>query len=150
MMSSKTYHAKPEEITRQWVVIDADGQTLGRIATRVATLLRGKHKPLFTPSTDCGDAVIVINAEKVVVSGRKADQKEYIHHTGTLGGLKRISYKEQMEKHPERIVEAAVWGMIPHNRQGREQITRLRVYTGPEHPHAAQQPVADTMMEVAS
>jgi large subunit ribosomal protein L13 len=149
-MTTKTYSAKPEDITRQWIVLDAEGQTLGRLATRVATLLRGKHKPMFTPNMDCGDNVIIINAEKVVVTGNKASQKEYIHHTGTLGGLKRISYQRQMEQHPERILEAAIWGMLPHNRLGRKQITRLHVYTGAEHPHAAQQPVADSMtMEVA-
>ncbi len=138
----KTYTAKPEDITRQWYVVDAEGQTLGRLATRIATLLRGKHKPLFTPSMDCGDFIIVLNAEKVVLSGRKETQKTYYHHTGYIGNLKSITVEKQRQKDATKLVEKAVWGMIPHNRQGREQITRLKVYLGSEHPHTAQQPQA--------
>lgn len=149
-MAIKTYTAKPEDITRQWVLIDAEGMTLGRLSARVATLLRGKHKPMYTPSMDCGDFVLIINAEKIQVSGKKAWQKEYIHHTGTLGHLKRIKYRHQMEKDPTKILEHAIWGMLPHTRQGRKQITRLHVYAGAQHPHAAQQPIADNLtMEVA-
>ncbi len=138
----KTYTAKPEDITRQWYIVDAEGQTLGRLATRIATLIRGKHKPLFTPNMDCGDFIIVLNAEKVVLSGRKEAQKTYYHHTGYIGNLKKITVEKQRIKDATKIIEKAVWGMIPHNRQGREQITRLKVYNGAEHPHTAQQPQA--------
>lgn len=136
----KTYTAKPEDITHDWYIVDAKGQTLGRLATRIATLIRGKHKPTFTPHMDCGDFVIVVNAEHVVLSGNKEEQKEYIHHTGYIGGLKRITVEKQRQKDATKIIENAVWGMISHNRLGRQLINRLKVYTGAEHPHAAQQP----------
>ena len=120
----KTFTAKPEDITRQWYVIDAEGLTLGRLATITATLLRGKHKPIYTPSIDTGDFVIVINAEKVAVTGKKAEKKEYIHHTGWPGGFRSIRYNKLMAEHPTRIIEKAVRGMIPHTRLGRAQYTK--------------------------
>ncbi|MGE5706719.1 MAG: 50S ribosomal protein L13 [Bacteroidota bacterium] len=137
----KTYTAKPEDITRQWYVIDAEGLTLGRLATIAAGLLRGKHKPIYTPSMDTGDFVIVVNADKVAVTGKKAEQKEYIHHTGWPGGFRSVKYNKVMAEHPTRIIEHAVRGMLPHNRLGRAQYTKLKVYTGPDHPHTAQKPV---------
>src|SRR5690554_450995 len=135
-----TYLAKAGQVDRQWLLIDAQGQTLGRLASEIATLLRGKHKPTFTPNVDTGDHVIVINADKVVVTGNKAQQKLYYHHTGYAGGLKSISYERLMEKKPEQIIYLAVKGMLPHNRLGRAMIKKLRVYAGAEHDHAAQQP----------
>jgi large subunit ribosomal protein L13 len=136
----KTFSAKPQEVQRKWRLIDAEGQVLGRLATAIADILRGKDKPIFTPHVDAGDFVVVINAEKVVVTGRKAQQKEYQRYSGYPGGLRRIPYKRMLETHPERIIEHAVRGMIPHNRLGREIITKLKVYAGPEHPHGAQKP----------
>jgi len=138
----KTFSAKPEDITRTWWEIDADGMTLGRLSTVVADLLRGKTKPQFTPHIDSGDFVVVINAEKIKVTGKKFTDKKYYHHTGYLGHLKVATFRELQEKHPTRVIEKAVWGMLPHNRLGRQQITKLKVYTGAEHPHAAQKPVA--------
>lgn len=135
-----TYMAKPEQVQRQWFVIDAEGQTLGRLATEIATILRGKHKPTFTPNVDTGDHVIVINAGKVVVTGNKAQQKLYYRHTGYTGGLKAISFEELMQKKPDQAVYRAVKGMLPHNRLGRAMIKKLRVYAGDQHEHAAQQP----------
>jgi large subunit ribosomal protein L13 len=145
----KTFTAKPEDITRQWYVIDAEGLTLGRLATIAATLLRGKHKPIYTPSIDTGDFVIVVNADKVAVSGKKAEQKEYIHHTGWPGGFRSIRYNKLMAEHPTRIIEKAVRGMIPHTRLGRAQYTKLKVYAGAEHPHQAQQPITFDAREEA-
>jgi len=136
----KTFSARPKDIERKWYLIDAEGQVLGRMATRIADLLRGKNKPIYTPHMDTGDFVVVINAEKVVVTGRKAEQKEYQRYSGYPGGLKRISYQRMLEKFPERIIEHAVRGMIPHNRLGRVMIKKLKVYAGPDHPHGAQQP----------
>jgi len=136
----KTFSAKPQEVQRKWRLIDAEGQVLGRLATAIADILRGKDKPVFTPHVDTGDFVVVINAEKVVVTGRKAQQKEYQRYSGYPGGLRRIPYKRMLQTHPERIIEHAVKGMIPHNRLGREIITKLKVYAGPEHPHSAQKP----------
>jgi large subunit ribosomal protein L13 len=135
-----TYMAKPAEVTRQWYVIDAAGQPLGRVATLAATLLRGKHKPIYTPHIDTGDYVIVINAERVMLTGRKWDQKYYIHHTGYPGGLKREVYRQLIKRKPEFVVEKAIRGMLPHNRLGRAMFKKLKVYRGPEHPHAAQKP----------
>lgn len=138
----KTYIAKPEDITRQWYVIDAEGQTLGRLATVVADLLRGKGKPLFTPNVDCGDFVIVINADKVKVTGKKTTDKKYIHHTGWPGGYRETTFEKLIKAHPERVIEHAVRGMLPHSRLGRAIYGKLKVYAGDKHPHAAQQPQA--------
>jgi large subunit ribosomal protein L13 len=136
----KTSSAKPHEIERKWFVIDAQGQTLGRLATRVATVLRGKHKPIYTPHIDCGDYVIVVNAEKINVTGQKLDQKLYYRHSGYPGGLKQVTLRRQLQTHPERVIEAAVRGMLPKNRLGRKMFKKLKVYDGPDHPHQAQQP----------
>jgi large subunit ribosomal protein L13 len=134
----KTYALKASEIKKDWHVVDAEGQPLGRLATQVATLLRGKHKPTFSPHLDMGDFVIVTNASKVKLTGQKTTQKYYRHHTGYLGGLKEIRLDEQLARHPDRVIRAAVWGMIPKGRLGRKQIKHLKVYHGPEHPHEAQ------------
>ncbi len=136
----KTISAKEAEIQRDWYVIDAQGQTLGRLATRTATILRGKHKPLYTPHVDCGDYVIIINAEKVHATGQKMSQKKYYRHSGYPGGIKEISLRDQLQKFPERVLEAAVRGMLPKNRLGRRMFKKLKVYPGPNHPHEAQQP----------
>ena len=136
----KTYSAKPPEVERKWYVIDAEGKTLGRLATVCANLLRGKTKPNYTPNVDTGDFVIVINADKIQVSGKKETDKIYYHHTGFPGGLKSISFKDLMEKDPTKAIEKAVKGMLPHNTLGAEQFTKLKVYAGAEHPHAAQKP----------
>ena len=137
----KTYSAKPLEVERKWYVIDADGETLGRLAVRIANILRGKNKPEYTPNVDTGDFVIVINAEKVKVTGKKETDKIYLHHTGYPGVLKSASFKELMEKDPRIVIEHAVRGMLQHNTLGAEQFNKLKVYVGPEHPHAAQKPV---------
>ncbi len=137
----KTYITKPAEVERQWVVVDAQGQTLGRLATRVASILRGKHKPGFSPSVDCGDYVIVINADKIHVTGRRMDQKMYYRHSGYPGGLSEISLRDQLQQFPTRPIEAAVRGMLPKNKLGRKVFKKLKVYAGEEHPHQAQQPV---------
>lgn len=136
----KTYVTKPAEIERNWYVVDAEGQTLGRLATRIATILRGKHKPIYSPSVDCGDYVIVINAEKIQVTGRRLDQKIYYRHSGYPGGLKEIPLRRQLERHPTRVIEAAVRGMLPKNKLGRKMFKKLKAYAGPDHPHQAQQP----------
>lgn len=136
----KTYAQKASEVQRDWVLVDASGYTLGRLATQIATLLRGKHKPTFTPYLDGGDFVVVVNAEKVVVTGRKADQKMYYRHSGYPGGFKAIPYRRMLAEHPERILRFAVKGMLPKTRLGRQQIKKLKVYAGPSHPHAAQRP----------
>ena len=140
-MANKTYSAKPLEVERKWYVIDAEGEILGRLATRVANILRGKNKPEYTPNVDTGDFVIVINAENVVVSGNKETDKIYYHHTGFPGGLKSASVKEVREKDATKLIEKAVKGMLQHNTLGAEQFNKLKVYCGPEHPHAAQKPV---------
>jgi large subunit ribosomal protein L13 len=136
----RTFTAKTEEIRREWYVIDAEGQTLGRLASKIAPIIKGKHKPIYTPHLDCGDFVIVINAEKVRVTGRKLDQKFYHRHSGYPGGLSSISLRDQLAKHPERVLEAAVRGMLPKNKLGRQMIKKLKVYAGDSHPHQAQQP----------
>jgi len=136
----KTYSAKPQEVERKWYVVDAQGKTLGRLATQVASILRGKHKPIYTPHVDCGDYVIIINAEKVFTTGRKLDQKKYYRHSGYPGGLREITLKDQLRKFPERVIELAVKGMLPKNRLGRAMYKKLKVYKGENHPHAAQQP----------
>ena len=137
-----TYSPKPGEITRDWVVIDAEDVVLGRLASTAATLLRGKHKPTFAPHVDGGDFVVVINADKIALTGKKHTNKKAYHHTGTPGGLRETSYGELLEKNPRKAVERAVWGMLPKNRLGRQLIKKLKVYAGPEHPHGAQQPKA--------
>lgn len=136
----KTYHQKASEVQRDWLLVDANGQVLGRLATQIATLLRGKHKPTYTPSIDGGDFVIVVNAEKIRILGRKSDQKVYYRHTGYPGGIKATPYKMMLSKHPDRILRIAVKGMLPKGRMGRHLMTKLRIYAGPTHPHAAQQP----------
>jgi large subunit ribosomal protein L13 len=136
----KTYYPKPSELQHEWFVIDADGQNLGRLSTRIAKLLTGKDKPIFTPGVHTGDFVIVVNAEKVAVTGKRLDQKIYYRHSLYPGGLKKITLREQLDRHPERVLRAAVRGMLPKNRLGREQLSHLHVYAGPDHPHAAQRP----------
>jgi large subunit ribosomal protein L13 len=136
----RTFTSKKEEIKRDWYVVDAEGETLGRLASRIAPILRGKHKPTFTPHLDCGDFVIVINADKVRVTGRKMDQKFYYRHSGYPGGIRRISLRDQLDRYPERVIQSAVRGMLPKNKLGRRMIKKLKVYAGDEHPHQAQQP----------
>ena len=136
----KTYTAKAEDVERKWFVIDAQGRVLGRLASYVASRLRGKHKPTYTPHVDTGDHVIVVNADKVVLTGRKWDVKMYYRHSGYVGGLKSISAKRLFEKRPPDLVFHAVRGMLPKNRLGRKMLKKLKVYAGPEHPHVAQQP----------
>jgi large subunit ribosomal protein L13 len=136
----RTYTAKPGEFEREWYVVDATGKTLGRLASQVATILRGKHKPIYTPHVDCGDFVIIVNADKIRVTGRKLDQKIYYRHSGYPGGLKQITLREQLAKRPDRVVEHAVRGMLPKNRLGRKMFKKLKVYAAPTHPHQAQQP----------
>ncbi|HEY9484882.1 MAG TPA: 50S ribosomal protein L13 [Micromonosporaceae bacterium] len=144
----RTYSPKSGEIERQWHVIDASDVVLGRLATHAATLLRGKHKPTFAPHVDTGDFVIVINASKVALTGNKRQNKVAYHHSGFPGGLRATGYQELLDKHPEKAVELAVKGMLPHNRLGRQQIGKLKVYPGAEHPHAAQQPVPFEIKQV--
>lgn len=138
----RTYSATASDAdqSRQWFVVDATGLTLGRLATQIATVLKGKHKAIYTPSLDCGDFVVVVNADKVRVTGRKLEQKFYYRYSGYPGGLSEISLRDQLAKHPERVLEFAVKGMLPHNKLGRQLIKKLKVYAGPEHPHQAQQP----------
>jgi large subunit ribosomal protein L13 len=148
-MTVRTYSPKANDITRQWHVIDASDVVLGRLASQVAVLLRGKHKPIFAPHVDTGDFVIVINADKVALSGNKLEQKRAYRHSGYPGGLRSISYGELMEKRPERIVEKAVRGMLPKNSLGRQTLRKLKVYAGPDHPHSAQQPVPFEITQVS-
>ena len=136
----KSYTAKPADIERKWYVVDAEGKTLGRLATEVATVLRGKHKPTFTPHMDCGDYVIVVNAEKVDVTGKKRKEKIYKRHTGYPGGLREITFEKLIDKKPEEIVRHAVKGMMPKGKLGRQMYKKLKVYAGPEHNHTAQKP----------
>ena len=136
----KSYMASAANVERKWYVIDAEGATLGRLATTVASVLRGKNKPVFTPYVDCGDYVIVINAAKVAVTGRKLDQKVYYHHSDYVGGMKSLTLREMLEKKPELVIEKAVKGMLPKGPLGSEMITKLHVYAGPDHKHAAQKP----------
>ena len=145
----RTYTPKPEEITRTWHVIDATDVVLGRLASQAAVLLRGKHKTTFAPHVDTGDFVIVINAEKVALTGAKKQQKMDYRHSGYPGGLRATSYTELLESNPRRAVEKAVKGMLPHNKLGRQQIKKLKVYAGPEHPHAAQSPQPFQIIQVA-
>jgi large subunit ribosomal protein L13 len=132
--------ARPLEVERKWYVIDAEGKTLGRLASEIARILRGKNKPQYTPHVDVGDFVVVVNAEKVIVTGRKAEQKIYRRHSGYPGGMKETSYGQMMERRPEEIVRKAVYGMMPRTRLARQQMRKLKIYTGPEHPHSAQNP----------
>ncbi|MDD6650779.1 MAG: 50S ribosomal protein L13 [Eggerthellales bacterium] len=136
----KTYYAKPNEVEREWLLIDAEDQVLGRLAAQVARILKGKHKPQYTPHVDTGDFVVIINADKIRVTGVKATDKIYYHHSGYVGGLKSETFEEAMKKHPERVIEHAVKGMLPKNTLGRAMGKKMKVYAGPEHPHAAQQP----------
>lgn len=137
----KTYSAKPLEVERKWYVIDAEGKTLGRLAALAANMLRGKHKPQYTPHVDTGDFIVVINAEKVVITGKKETDKMYYSHTGYPGGLKVTSFKDLVAKNPCAAIEKAVKGMLPHNTLGQEQFNKLKVYAGPNHPHQAQNPI---------
>lgn len=136
----KTYYPKPGEVTHEWYVVDAAGQNLGRLSTQVARLLLGKRKPQFTPGVDVGDFVIVVNAEKIAVTGKKLDDKYYYRYSGYPGGMKQISLRDQLVRFPERVIRSAVWGMLPHNRYGRKLMKKLKIYAGPDHPHAAQKP----------
>ena len=136
----KTFMANPAKIDRKWYVVDATDMTLGRLASEVAKVLRGKNKPIFTPHIDCGDNVIVINAEKIKVTGKKMDQKVYYHHSDYVGGLKEATLREKLEKKPEQVIELAVKGMLPKGPLGRQMYTKLHVYAGPEHKHEAQKP----------
>ena len=141
----KTYSATPKDIDRRWYIVDAEGMVLGRLASEVAKIIRGKHKPMYTPHMDTGDFVIVINAEKVVLTGTKPEKKKYFHHTMYPGGGSWTKLEVLLAKHPERIIEKAVKGMVPRNRLGRAMVKKLKVYAGPQHPHVAQQPVAWTV-----
>src|ERR687895_2115801 len=136
----KTYSAKAPEIQQQWYVVDAEGQTLGRLATRIADTLRGKRKPQFTHHVDTGDYVIVVNAEKIAVTGQKLDQKRYSRHSGYPGGLRSRTLREELDRQPAEVLRKAVKGMLPRNRLARQQLTKLKIYAGPEHPHTAQAP----------
>jgi large subunit ribosomal protein L13 len=136
----RTYNAKPGEVERRWYVVDADGQTLGRLATRIADTLRGKGKAQYTPHVDTGDFVVVVNAEKVVVTGNKLDQKRYYRHSGYPGGLRSRTLREQLDRRPTEVIRKAVKGMLPKNRLARKQLNKLKIYAGPEHPHEAQAP----------
>ncbi len=136
----KTWNAKPGEVDRRWYVVDAEGQTLGRLATRIANTLRGKHKAQYTPHVDTGDFVVVVNAEKIAVTGKKLDEKLYHRHSGYPGGLRTRTLREQLDRRPTEVLRKAVKGMLPRNRLSRAQLTKLKIYAGPEHPHEAQDP----------
>ena len=137
----KTYYPKPEDLESQWLLVDADGQTLGRMASRISAILLGKGKPTVTPGVDTGDFVIVVNASKIHVTGDRLDQKMYYRHSGYPGGLRVIPLREQLKRAPEKVIRSAVWGMLPHNRYGRRLLKKMRVYSGPDHPHRPQKPV---------
>ena len=141
----RTFTAKTAEIKRQWYVVDAQGQTLGRLASKIAPILKGKHKPTYTPHLDCGDYVVVLNVDKVRVTGRKLDQKIYYRHSEYPGGLKSINLRDQLAQHPDRVLMAAIKGMLPKNRLGRQMIKKLKLYAGEAHPHQAQQPKSLTL-----
>jgi large subunit ribosomal protein L13 len=140
MTVQKTYIPKEKEISQEWFLVDANDQNLGRLATKIASVILGKHKPNFTPGVDTGDFVVVVNAERIRVTGNKMDDKLYYRHSQYPGGFKKITLRDQLAKHPERVIRRAVWGMLPHNKRGRPLIKKLKVYAGPEHPHAAQGP----------
>jgi large subunit ribosomal protein L13 len=137
---AKTYVPKAGDITPEWVLVDANDQNLGRLSTQIASILLGKHKPTFTPGMDTGDYVVVVNCERVRVTGNKLEEKMYYRHTGYPGGLKAISLRDQLARRPERVIRSAVWGMLPHNKLGRKLMKKLKIYAGPEHPHEAQGP----------
>ncbi|MGH2932548.1 MAG: 50S ribosomal protein L13 [Gaiellaceae bacterium] len=139
---TKTYNAKPGEIERLWYVVDAEGKTLGRLATQIADTLRGKRKPQYTPHVDTGDFVVVVNAEKIHVTGKKLDEKMYYRHSGYPGGLRKRTLREELERRPTEVLRKAVRGMLPRTRLGRAQLTKLKIYAGPDHPHDAQEPKA--------
>ena len=145
----RTYSPKAGDANAKWHLVDADGIVLGRLASQVATLLRGKHKPTFAPNFDNGDFVVVINAEKVVLTGNKWTEKTAYHHSGYPGGLKATSYQDLRDNHPEKIIEKAVKGMMPHNRLSKQQLTKLKVYAGPEHPHQGQNPEVFELTQIA-
>lgn len=134
----KTFNTKPADIEREWYVVNAEGKTLGRLAAGIARVLKGKHKVIYTPHLDTGDFVIVVNAAKIHVTGKKLDDKFYYHHSGYPGGMKKTALRDQLEKHPDRVIKAAVWGMLPHGRLGRQMFKKLKVYGRADHPHAAQ------------
>jgi len=136
----KTYFPKAKDLTQDWYLVDANGQNLGRLASRIAQVLLGKNEPTFTPGVDPDNFVIVVNAERITVTGNKMETKHYYRHSQYPGGLKAVSLKDQLQKHPDRVIRAAVWGMLPHNKLGRQLIKKLKVYAGPDHPHQAQQP----------
>jgi large subunit ribosomal protein L13 len=140
IFKSRTYTAKPGELERRWYLVDAEGKTLGRLATQIADTLRGKGKPQFTPHVDTGDFVVVVNAEKIAVTGNKLDEKMYHRHSGYPGGLRSRTLREQLDRQPAEVLRKAVKGMLPRNRLGRAQLTKLKIYAGPEHPHEAQAP----------
>ena len=137
----KTYIPKSGDVTHEWKLVDANGKNLGRLATQISTILLGKDKPTFTPGVDTGDYVIVVNAERISVTGNKLDDKFYYRHSGYPGGLKKINLRDQLAKYPDRVIRQAVWGMLPHNRMGRKLIKKLKIYAGTDHPHQAQDPV---------
>ena len=137
----KTYIPKSGDVTHEWKLVDANGKNLGRLATQISTILLGKDKPTFTPGVDTGDYVIVVNAERISVTGNKLDDKFYYRHSGYPGGLKKINLRDQLAKYPGRVIRQAVWGMLPHNRMGRKLIKKLKIYAGTDHPHQAQEPV---------
>ena len=140
MSVQKTYYPKPDDIERGWVLVDAEGRNLGRLASRIAEVLIGKNKPTYTPGVDVGDFVVVVNAQAVTVTGNKLEDKMYYRHTGYPGGIRATSLKRMLERNPDRVLRAAVWGMVPHNRYGRALMKKLKIYAGPDHPHEAQQP----------
>jgi large subunit ribosomal protein L13 len=140
VVKQKTFVTKADDIKREWWVIDAEGQTLGRLATQIAVILRGKNKPIFAPNVDTGDYVVIINCEKIVTTGNKLDDKIYYRHSGYNGGLSQITLRRQLEKHPDRVIQEAVKGMLPKNALGRQMLKKLKVYAGSSHPHAAQNP----------
>ncbi len=143
----KTYSAKPEEIVRRWYIVDATDRTLGRLATQIATVLMGKHKPIYTPHVDCGDFVIVVNAEKVRFTGNRLEEKFYYHYSGYPGGMRKTSLRTMLQTHPERVISEAVRRMLPKNALARHMLKKLKVYAGPEHPHAAQRPEPLTLKD---
>ena len=136
----KTYYPKPDELTHEWYLVDANGQNLGRLASKIATVLMGKHKPEFTPGVDTGDFVVVVNCERITVTGNKMDDKMYYRHSGYPGGLSEINLRDQLKKHPDRVIQSAVWGMLPHNKYGRKILKKIKIYAGPDHPHGPQNP----------
>jgi large subunit ribosomal protein L13 len=136
----KTYIPKANDISQEWYLVDANDHTLGRLASKIASILLGKHRPAFTPGVDSGDHVVVVNAEAIRVTGNKMTDKFYYRHSGYPGGLKQVSLRDQLARHPDRVIRQAVWGMLPHNRYGRSVLKKLKIYAGPEHPHAAQSP----------